>query len=81
MIKSIRLEWAGRIAKLKESRSALKNLTGKPTGNRRLGRPGRRWEDNNRVEIGKNTRNWVDSAQYRGYWRSLVNAVLNLQVP
>ena len=31
-------------------------------------------------EIGINTMNWVDSAQDRDYWRTLVNAALNLQV-
>ena len=48
------------------------------------GRPRRRWEDNIRMdleEIGINTRNWVDSAQDRNYWRTLVNVVLNLRVP
>ena len=32
-------------------------------------------------EIGINALNWVDSAQDGNYWRALVNAELNLQVP
>ena len=67
-----------------EGRNAFKFLTRTPTGKRLLGRPGRRWEDNIRMdlkEIGINTRNWVGSAQDRDYWRTLVNAALNLCVP
>ena len=67
---------------MEESRSAFKMLTGKPTGERPLGRSGRRWEDNIRMdleEIGINGGNWVDSAQDRNYWRALVNAELNLR--
>ena len=47
-----------------------------------LGGPRRRWEDNIRMclkEIGINTRNWVNSAQDRDYWRTLVNAALSLR--
>ena len=61
-----------------------KFYTGKPTGERPLGRSCHRWEDNIRMdleEIGINAGNWVDSAQDRNYWRALVNATLNLQVP
>ena len=49
---------------MEEGRSAFKILT----GNRPLGRPRRRWEDNIRMdleEIGINTRNWVDAAKDR----------------
>ena len=69
---------------MEEGRSAFKILTGKPTGKRPLGRPRRRWEDNiimDLEDIGINARNWVDSAQDRNYWRVLVNATLNLQIP
>ena len=43
----------------------------------------RRWEDNIRMdlkEISINTRNLNDAVQDRGYWRTLVNATLNLRV-
>ena len=58
-------------------------LIRKPTGKRPLGRPRHRWKDNIRMdlkEIGIITRNCVDSAQGRNYWRALVNAALNLRV-
>ena len=41
-IKSRRLRWAGHLARMEEGRSALKILTGKPTGKRPLGWPRRR---------------------------------------
>ena len=69
---------------MKEGRSAFKILTGKPTGNRPLGRHRRRRGNNIRMgleEIGINAGNWIDSAQDRNYWRALVNAALNLRVP
>ena len=45
------------------------------------GRP--RWKNNIGMElkeIGVNMRNWVDSTQDRNYWRTLVNAALNLWI-
>ena len=51
VIKSRRLRWAGHIARMEEERSAFKILTGKPTGKRPRGRPGRRWEDNIRMDL------------------------------
>jgi hypothetical protein len=83
-IKSRILRWEGHVAKMEESRSAFKILTGKSTGKKPLGTPRSRWEDNIRIdlkEIGINTRNWVDSAQDRDYWRALVNAALNIRIP
>ena len=84
VIKSRRLRWAGHVAKMEEGRSAFKILIGKPTGKKPLGKPRRRWEDNIKIdlkEIGINKRNWVDSVQDKVYWRALVSAAFNLQVP
>ena len=68
---------AGHVARMEESRSALKILTGSPTGKRPLGRPRHRWEDTIRMDLKEIviiTRNWIDSAQDRDYRRALVNA-------
>ena len=77
VIKSRRMRWASHVSRMEEGRAAFKMLTDTP-----LGRPKRSWEDNIRKylkEIGINTRNWVDSAQDRNYWRAL-NAALNLRI-
>ena len=63
MIKSRRLRWTGYVARMEEGRSAFRILSGTPTGKRPLVRPGRRWEDNIRMDlelIGINARNLVD---------------------
>ena len=72
VIKFRRLRWAGHVARMEEGSSAFKILTGKPTGKRPLGGPSHRWKDNIRMdlkEVDINTKNWVDSAQNRDYWR------------
>ena len=66
---------------MEEGRSAFKILTGKSTRNRPLGRCRRKREGNIRIlEICINTRNWIDSAQDRDYWRALLKAAFNLRV-
>ena len=83
VIKSRKLRCAGHVPRMEECRSTLKILTDKPTGKNPSGRPRHRREDNIRMylkEIGVDTRNWVDSAQDRDYWRALLNVALNLRV-
>ena len=61
VIKSRRLRWAGHIPRIEEGRSAFKLLTGKPTGNRHLGRLRCRREFNIRMdlkELGIIMKNW-----------------------
>jgi hypothetical protein len=67
-----------------ECRGVYRVLVGKPEGNRPLGRPWRRWEDNIKTEtqdVGCGGVDWIDLAQDRDRWGTLVNAVMNLRVP
>jgi hypothetical protein len=53
MIKSKKMRWAGNIAHMGAKRNAYRLLVGKPEGKRPLGRPRRKWVDNNRMDLGK----------------------------
>ena len=67
------------VARMKEARSLMTLLTGKPTRKVSLGRPSRRWEENIRVyfnEMNIKTRIWNVSDNLK----SLVNASLDLWV-
>jgi hypothetical protein len=46
VIKSRRMRWVGRVARMEEGRGVYRVLVGKSEGRRSLGRPRRRWEDN-----------------------------------
>jgi hypothetical protein len=67
-----------------ERRGIYRVLVGKPEGKRQLGRARRRWEDNIKrdlQEVGCGGMDWIELAQDRGRWRTLVNVVMNFQVP
>jgi len=84
VIKSIRMRWAGHVARMVESRGVYRILVGKPEGKRSLGKPTRRWEDNIKMglhEVGRDGMDWIHPAQKRDSWRELVNAVMNLRAP
>jgi hypothetical protein len=67
-----------------ERRGVYKVLAEKPEGKRALGRLRLRWEDNIKMdlqEVGCGGMDWIELAQDRDRWRTLVNAVMNVWVP
>jgi hypothetical protein len=84
VIKSRRMRWAGPVAHMGEKRGTYRILVGRPEGRRPLGGPRRRWEDNIKMdlqEVGWLGMNWIELAQDRDRWRTLVNVVIHLRVP
>ena len=76
------MRWAGHIASM--GRGVYRVLVGKPEGQRPLGRLRRRWKDNIKMDllkVGCGSMDWIELAQDRDRWWSLVNAVKNLRVP
>jgi len=65
-------------------RSVYRVFVGKPERKRQLGRFRRRREDIIKIdlqEVGCGGTDWIELAQYRDRWWTLVSAVMNLRVP
>jgi hypothetical protein len=84
VIKSMRMRWAGHVARMRDGRGVYRVFVRSPEGNRPPGRPRRRWEDNIKMElreIGIDEMNWIQLAQDRAQWWASMNTVMNLRVP
>ena len=72
------------MVRMVQGRGVYRVLVGKPEGNRPLGRPRLRWEDNIKMylqEVGGGCGDWMELAQNRDRWRALVSTVMNRWVP
>jgi hypothetical protein len=71
VIKSRRMRWAGHVARMVEGRGAYRVLVGFARRQETTGKTRRRWEDNNKMdlgEIGIEGANWIRLAQDRVQW-------------
>ena len=78
------MRWAGHVACMGERNGVYMILVGKPEGERPLGRPRHRWDDNINMdlqEVGCEGMDWIEVAQDGDRWREIVNAVMKLRIP
>ena len=78
------IRWDGHVARKGEERGVYRVMLAKSEGRKPPGRPKLRWVDNIRMdlqEVGCWYMDWIGLVQDRDRWRTLVSAVMNLQVP
>ena len=72
------------MARMGEDREVNRVLMGKPERMRPLGRPKRRMNDNNKLDlqdVGGGRGDWMKLPQDRDGWQALVGTVRNFRVP
>jgi hypothetical protein len=84
VIKLRRMSWVEHVLHIGEGRGIYRVLVGKSEGKRPFWRSRLRWEYNIKMdlqEVGCGGMDWIELAEYRDRCWTLVNAVMNLQVP
>jgi len=84
VIKSRSMRCVGHVACMGERRGAYVVSMGKPEGQKPLGRPRLRWEDNIMMdlqEVGCGDMDWINLAHDKDRCQALMNAVINLWIP
>jgi hypothetical protein len=73
-IKFRRLQWAGHVIRTEENRMPKKALQQTIHGNRRVGKPRKRWEDGMREDAVEllGIRAWKTKAKDREFWRQRI---------
>jgi hypothetical protein len=69
VIKSTRMRWSGHIARMGDRKGVHRVSVGKPEGKRPFGRPRRKMEDNNKMdlqEVGCGGTDWIELTRDRG---------------
>jgi transcription termination factor 2 len=73
IVKSLRLRWAGHVARMDDTEIPKKILSGNPGGQRGCGRPRTKWLDRVEEDLRKlGYRNWKVQVQNRDNWQKIV---------
>jgi hypothetical protein len=71
-IKAQKSKWLGNIQRMDQAKPARKLLDWKPVGNRPVGRPRQRWQEDIMEDFKKlKVKNWKETAKDRKTWRDL----------
>ena len=71
-IKAQRIKWLGHIQRMDQARPTRKLLHWRPMGNRLVGRPRQRWQEDVMEDLKKlKVKNWKETAKDRRTWRDL----------